>query len=183
MTNVLPPLGDDGLIPAMWSAFAQQINGAASVAAGAASNPARFSLDQYGNVNAIYGALDQVVEIGAAYQQYGVFVGTNLAGFGVATPSGFASTMITTTAGSTAATVVSATGFANGYVIGAIQVSGPYEEPDTTTVVSNVITPGTTYTVSGLNVTLSANALIGDGATPFYCASVLFSQTGSAVHP
>jgi hypothetical protein len=165
----------------MWNAFQQQINGASTVAAGAASNTVRFSLDQYGNVNAIYGALDQVVEIGAAFQQYGVQVGTNLSGFGVATPTDFAHTTISTTAGLTSATVASGSGFVNGNVIGAIQVVGSFQEPDTTTIVNNVITPGTTYTISGTSVTLSAPALItGSG---FYVASCLWTQTGSTVHP
>lgn len=103
----------------------------------------------------------------------GVQVGTALTGSGIAVPTigSFAHTTIATTATSTSATVASATGFVNGYVIGAVDANTGGE----------VITPGTTYTISGTTVTLSAPALLSETAA--YCCSVQWVPLGGQVHP
>jgi hypothetical protein len=157
----------------MWTGVIQQINAVAGVASGAALNTAKFTLDQYANCTYIQGPLDQVVTVGAGFTQYGVQVGTALMGFGAAYPTGFAHTTISTTKGNTSATVASGSGFVNGYVIGAIQVVG--------TNVTQVLSAGTTYTISGTSVTLSLPALVGGSG--FYCCSVEWVSLGGVVHP
>ena len=101
----------------------------------------------------------------------GVMVGTNLMGSGMAWPTGFSHTTIATTEGSTSATVASGTGFVNGYVIGAVDANTGAE----------VITPGTTYSISGTSVTLSAPALLNETAA--YCCSCLWNAQSGVVHP
>lgn len=178
MTGVQKPLGADGQLPAMWSAVFQQINGIANVAAGAATNQAKFTLDAYQNCTYIQGALNQIVTVGSGGSyvgptfvgQPGVLVGTNLMGYGAAIPSGWVHTTVTTTAGLVVANVASATGLVNGYVCGAATVNGV-----------SAIVPGTTYTVSGLTITLSqpAAATLVSG----YFCSCVWESLGGIVHP
>ena len=177
MTGVLRTLGMDGQTPSMWSAVIQQINGVANVAAGAATNQAKFTLDAYQNCTYIQGALDQVVTIGSggSYEgpvfngQPGVLVRTGLMGFGAAIPSGFVHTTVTTIAESAVANVASGTGLVNGYVCGAATVNG-----------TPAIAAGTTYTISGLTLTLSQPA--AETITNGYFCSCVWQSLGGNVH-
>jgi len=101
----------------------------------------------------------------------GVMVGTGLTGSGIAVPSGFAHSTLATTKGSPTATVASATGWTNGYQVGAVDANTGDE----------VITPGTSYTISGSTLTLSANALLPE--TACYACSVLWTAQSGTVHP
>jgi hypothetical protein len=91
----------------------------------------------------------------------GVQTSTALSGFGIASQANLAATTIATTAGSPYATVASATGFVDGYSIGAADANTGAE----------VVRPGTTYTLvgSGPNLTLTSNALLTETAA--YCCS------------
>jgi type II secretory pathway pseudopilin PulG len=111
--------------------------------------------------------LNQVVSIGAAFQQGGVEVWTGIANgtAGTAAQTALAIGTLTVTKGSTAATLdstASGTFSGGGRVLGAIDADG-----------NDVLTPGTTYTISGSSVTLSKVAL--ESGTALYCASCVFS--------
>jgi hypothetical protein len=181
--------GNDGPIPGPLSALAQAISRTADSTSSASLQTANVVLDQYQNVCLILGNLAQVVTIGAGWISsspvQGVEVGTGLTSFGLAYPSGFAYSLITTTKNSTTATLTGGTtGFTNGYVIGATV----YQTPSGTqaTAPPNYIAPGTTYTISGSTVTLSVAALLS--GTGLYVCTCTWNQLGSAnafsnVHP
>ena len=244
MPGVLRTLGDDGITPAPWASLIGQVNSAANIAAGVATQTTRLTLDAYQNCTSIMaGNLSQVVTIGAGFFTTtatisevsspsaaltsigsvvgweegmrvsdasgfiplnttivsisgstavlsatptgagsgisvtvgpggGVMVGTGLTGSGIAYPSDFAQTTITTTSlASYTATVASGTGFVNANVIGAV-------DPNTG---AEVITPGTTYTISGTTLTLSQYPLLVRSSV--YCCSCLWSSLSGTVHP
>lgn len=111
--------------------------------------------------------LNQVVTIGAAFKQGGVEVWTGIANgtAGTAVQTALAIGTLTVTKGYTSATLTATTkgsfgGGAN--VIGAIDSDG-----------NDVITAGTTFTISGTNITLSKAAT--ETGTSLYCAACLFS--------
>ena len=134
--------------------------------AGALQQGNRF--DQYFNCVEVSGSnLNQVVTIAAVFQHGGVEVWTGIANgtAGTAVQTALAIGNLTVTAGSTAATLThtaSGTFSGGGNVIGAVDANG-----------NNVLTPGTTYTISGTAVTLSKPALAS--GTALYCAQCVFS--------
>lgn len=181
--------GNNGPIPKPWNDLAAAISNNATLSQATAVQGSTITLDPYQNACRLTGNLNQIVTIGAGWitgsPVQGVAVGTGLTNYGEAYPSGFAHSLITTTKGSTAATLTGGTsGFTNGYQIGATI----YETPPTSdaTAPPNYIAPGTTYTISGANVTLSSAALLtGSG---LYCCTVLWNLPGSSnaftnVHP
>ena len=183
MAGTQPTLTNNGPIPAAFTAIAQAIQGNAALAGATAVQQNATVLDAYANTCLIVGNLNQVVTIGAGWISgspvVGVEVGTGLTGFGLAYPSAFAHTTITTTAGSTAATVASSSGFVNGMQIGAtlheVPPSLSASQP------ANYIAPGTTMTFSGTAVTLSQNALLSGSG--LYACVVTWTELGIAVHP
>jgi hypothetical protein len=190
MPATQPTLGSDGPIPAPFVAIAQALQRQSAATTAMATQTSGSVLDQYANTTLIQGALNQIVTIGAGWIGMplapiaGVEVGTGLTGFGIAYPSGFAYSLITTTAGSTAATLTGGTtGFTNGYQIGATEVDVPdmgATEP------GPYVAPGTTYTISGTSVILSQAALLSGSG--LYCCTVLWNLPGSTnpasnVHP
>lgn len=157
-----------------WNAALSAIKGTQRAVNGLASGaPAGWVVDQWGNVTELSGAnLNQVVTIGAAYQQAGVRVSTGIASgtAGRAVLSGPAITTVTLTKGSTSATVGAVTGasLAIGQVIGAALVNDPTSGTPT-----SAITPGTTISnVVGTAVTLSQAA--AESGTSLYCAAARF---------
>lgn len=124
--------------------------------------------DAYYNCVQVSGSnLNQVVTIAAAFHQGGVEVSTGIANgtAGTAIQTALAIGTLTVTKGSTSATLThtaSGTFSGSGHVIGAIDANG-----------NDVLTPGTTYTISGTAVTLSQDAL--ESGTSLYCASCVFS--------
>ena len=183
MAGTQPTLTNDGPIPAAFTSIAQALRSNASLAGASAVQQNSIALDAFGNASLIIGNLNQVVTIGAGWitgsPVVGVEVGTGLTGFGLAYPSAFAHTTITTTAGSTAATVASSSGFVNGMQIGATL----YEVPPSLSASqpANYIQPGTTMTFSGTAVTLSQNALLSGSG--LYACVCTFTELGIAVHP
>lgn len=72
MPGVLPPLGNNGRLPAMWNAFAQQINSAAAIASGTATNVTRVDgIDQYQNITAVSGQLNASLTQGGGFTASG----------------------------------------------------------------------------------------------------------------
>lgn len=134
----------------------------------AAANQQGSVFDQWFNCVQVGGSnLDQVVTIGAAFQQGGVEIWTGIANgtAGTAVQANLAIGTLTVTAGSTAATLThttSGTFSGGGRPIGAIDSNG-----------NDVLAPGTTYTITGTAVTLSQAAL--ESGTSLYCASATFS--------
>ena len=178
------PVGSSGPLNPWWNSILGALRtGAQNDAALAAGAQQTNEIDQWGNTQVIVGQLNQVVTIGAAFQQSGVQVGTALpppgaSSVGVATQQGLATTTIATTKGSTSATVASAAGLAKGMSIGAANVSDP-----SSGVATAAITPGTTISgISGTTVTLSqAAAETGSG---LYCAACFWSSVqGGTVSP
>ena len=128
--------------------------------------------DQYGNTIELSGTnLNQIVIIGAAYKQPGVWVGTVSPGTGIlnGTAGRAARTGLVivsggiTLNGTTAATVGSGTGLAVNMMIGAVDANG-----------NQAITPGTyIQSISGTSVTLSQAAAKSGAA--LYCAACNWS--------
>jgi hypothetical protein len=124
--------------------------------------------DQWFNCVTVGGSnLNQVVTIAAAWKQGGVEVWTGIANgtAGSAVQTALAIGNLTVTSGSTTATLThtaSGTFTGGGNVIGAIDANG-----------NNVLTPGTTYTISGVTVTLSKPAL--ETGTALYAAQCVFA--------
>ena len=181
MAGTQPTLLNNGPIPAAFSSIGQSLQAHAAGIGGLAVQQNSVVLDQYANACLIIGNLNQVVTIGAGWISgspvVGVEVGTGLTGFGLAYPSAFAHTTITTTGGSTSATVASSSGFVNGMQIGATVYEVPpslgSEQPP------NYIQPGTTMTFSGTSVTLSQNALLSGSG--LLCCVVTWTQLNIAV--
>ena len=183
MAGTVLTQGNDGPIPSPFAGIAQAQQSTASIAAAAAVQQNSVVLDQYQNACLIIGNLNQVVTIGAGWLSgspvVGVEVGTALTGFGLAYPTNFVHTTITTTQGSTAATVTSGSGISNGMVVGATVLESP-PNPSASQP-PNYIAPGTTITISGTSVTLSINALLsGSGLYACFCSWVAI---GGVVHP
>ncbi len=129
--------------------------------------------DQYMNCVEVAGSnLNQIVVIGAytfdpAEANGGVLVWTGIANgtAGRAVQTGLATGTLTVTKNSTAATLTATTSgtfSGSSHPIGAVDAVG-----------NDVLTPGTTYTISGTAVTLSKVAL--ESGTSLYCASAVFS--------
>ena len=187
MPGVLPTLSGDGTVPALWTALIQQINGVARLASGTSTNPTRYSLDEYQNCTAIQGSLNQVVTVGASFQQPGVLVGTGLSGFGVAVPSAFFATTCTiASSGSVVVTVASSAGLVNGMQFGA--VAGPAGSSVQIFPPGNgVPSSGTTNVigVAGFTVSLSQPAVLPLEfvGVSIPCFAVSWTQTNVDVHP
>lgn len=173
MPRIPQPVGQAGGLPAWWVAVIQAIKltqqQVANLTAGATQGNL---LDGNGNTVEIAGTnLSQTVTIGAAYQQPGVQVGTNLTGAGRAKQTSLATGTVNVTKGSTSATLASTTSgtFTSGQVIGAANVSDP-----SSGVATPAITPGTTFTISGSAITLSQPA--AETGTGLYAASCNFTR-------
>jgi hypothetical protein len=153
----------------VWTPVAQALQAnKQKVANVAAAGQQTNFYDQWFNCVQVGGSnLNQVVTIAAAFQQGGVEIWTGIANgtAGSAVQTNLAIGTLTVTKGSTAATLTHTTSGSfsgGGRPIGAVDAS-----------FNNVLTPGTTYTITGTAVTLSQAALAS--GTSLYCASAVFS--------
>ena len=166
-----------GPLGPIWTAIFQAAQGQKQKAASLAAQAQQGNVyDQWFNCVQVGGSnLNQVVTIAAAFKQGGVEVWTGIAngtpGTAVQTALAIANPIpggthgLTVTQGSLTATLVGTTSgvfSGGGNVIGAIDANG-----------NNVLTPGTTYTISGTAVTLSKPAL--ESGTALYAAQCAFS--------
>jgi hypothetical protein len=161
----------------VWTPVVQALQAGKQKAANlAAAGQQQNFYDRWYNCVTVGGSnLNQVVTIGAAHLQGGVEVWTGIANgtagsavqgsLAIGNPAGSPAGGLTVTKGSTSAVLVgttSGTFTGGGNVIGAIDAGG-----------NDVLTPGTTYTISGTAVTLSQVAL--ESGTSLYCAQCVFS--------
>ena len=155
----------------------------ARAAASAAGSMSGYIPDRYGNIVEVYGPnLNQVVTIGAVHAQAGVQVSTGIANgtAGRASQANLARGTLTCTKNTNAATLVSTvagTGpFANGYLIGAADVSDP-----SSGLATPAIVPGTTMTISGTAITLTPPSgytwAVQESGTAIYCAACTWTLT------
>lgn len=184
MPGTSPPVGVSGPLNPWWNAVISAIRELqASVKALQAGAQQTVTVDQYGNAVIISGQLDQIVTIGAGFQQPGVLVGTNLPATGqpnagLAVQQGLATGTITVAAGSTGATLDSTISgaFTSGQVIGAANVSDP-----TSGLATSAIVPGTTFTIVGSAITLSRPAV--ETGSGLYCAACSWRSLQSFTYP
>ena len=160
----------DGPQGPVWTAVGQSLANQKSKAAALASQAQQMGVqDRWGNMVLLEASnLQQVVTIGASFQQAGVQVSTGLANgqAGSAWQANLATGTITLAEGSTSATLDStASGvFAVGMTIGAVVTDA------TTGVTTSLLTPLTTITaVSGGTLTLS-KAAAGSGSGVYAAA-------------
>lgn len=163
------PLPISGPLGPVWTPIFQAAHAQKQKAANlAAAQQQGATYDQWMNTIQVRGSnLNQVVTIGAQHLNGGVEVWTGLSNgtAGTAVQTALAIGTLTVTKNSTAATLVSTasgTFTGGGNVIGVVDASG-----------NNVLTPGTTYTISGTAVTLSQVAL--ESGTALYAAQCVFS--------
>ena len=187
------PVGQNGSLGPWWNAVISALTSlqqqVASLKGGATQGP--NIVDMFGNTVEVSGTnVDQTVTIGASHGQAGVQVMTAIgtpaapiAGRAIAqnaaadvTKPPWVTTTITLTKGSTTGTVASATGLANGMVIGAANVSDP-----STGIATPAIVPGTTFTISGTTVTLSQAA--AESGSGLFCAACFWRLVAGISYP
>lgn len=183
MPGTPAPVGERGVLGPWWNAIMSAIQTLqGQVAALQAGAQQTNVVDQYGNVIVIVGQLNQIVTIGAAFQQPGVQVGTALpAGgqpnAGLAAQVGLIITTATLTKGSTSA-AVGTSSLSNGMVIGAADVSDP-----STGLATPAITPGTTISAGGGTTSLTLSQAAAESGTTLYCAACFWRSLQSYTYP
>ena len=176
-----------GQLGAFWSGVFAAIRGNANqTSALTAGSIAGIIPDPNGNTFEVYGPnLLQTAVIGAKHGTPGVQVLTNLGSAAAPvsgraiqsqvssspTPSqvGCVTTTVTLTQGSTAATLASGTGFVNGMVIGAANVTDPSNGTATPAIV-----PGTTISSGGGTTSITLSQAAAESGSGLYCAACFF---------